>query len=296
MVELEYGDKPFGQKNVICLGAFDSLHNGHKSIIKQAKSAAASSGAKTLVFTFENGLGLVESGKKTQVFTYAERLQILAELGVYGVIRAHFNEKFANTSAEDFIKKLFEQFAPSCVFCGEDYRYGKNASGDITSLKKACDEHGVELVVCPFVKINGEKISTSNVKRALERGDVKLASEFLGEDYFICGTVETGRKEGRTIGFPTANISLPPEKFKLKEGVYKTYAYINGKRYYGITNCGKAPTFGFEKLKIETYFKDFSGDIYGENLKINFVDFLREDKKFSSAEELKAQLKKDLQA
>ncbi len=296
MIEYEYGGKSLAQKNVICLGAFDSVHKGHKSIIRQAEREASDGNANTLVFTFENGLGLVESGKKTQVFTYSERLQILAELGVSGVIRAHFDEEFANTSAEEFIKKLFEQFSPECVFCGEDYRYGKNASGSISSLERACLKYGVKLVVCPFVKINGEKISTSGVKRALGIGNVKLANELLGEDYFICGFVETGRKEGRTIGFPTANISFPAEKFKLKEGVYKTYADINGNRYYGITNCGKAPTFDFEKFKVETYFKNFNGNIYGEEIKLCFTDFLREDKKFDSVSELKAQLEKDLLA
>lgn len=296
MIEYEYGGKSLDQKNVICLGAFDSVHKGHKSIIRQAELEASESNANTLVFTFENGLGLVESGKKTQVFTYSERLIILDELGVNGVIRAHFDEEFANTSAEEFIKKLFEQFSPECVFCGEDYRYGKNASGSISSLERACLKYGVKIVVCPFVKINGEKISTSGVKRALGIGNVKLANELLGEDYFICGFVETGRKEGRTIGFPTANISFPAEKFKLKEGVYKTYADINGNRYYGITNCGKAPTFGFEKFKVETYFKNFNGNIYGEEIKLCFTDFLREDKKFDSVSELKAQLEKDLLA
>lgn len=293
MNEYLFGKDKLRGCSVIVLGGFDALHLGHRFLINKGKILAEKLKAPLLVFTLDGDLSFVNARKKGLVYTYEERLEIFNELAVNGVIRALFDKNFANISAEDFLNRLKNDFSPVGIICGGDYTFGKNAEGSADMLKDFCNKSGILFEKSEFLSDGGEKISASSVKSALLNGDVKLAEKLSGGRYFIKSEVILGRKDGRKLGFPTANMLLPSGKLALKTGVYVTTAKINGENYIGITNFGSAPTFGVQKLVIETHFLDFSGDLYGKKIKLEFLDYLRENKKFESLSELKAQLIRD---
>lgn len=295
MKEFLFGyDKIDGDGSVIVLGGFDSVHRGHRALIARGYAVAKKLNLPLLVFTFDGDLSMVSPVKKGLVFTYSERLDIFSECGVNGVIRAHFDEDFAKISPAEFLNSINRDFLPRTVLCGKDYSFGFKAAGKALDAKRFFENAGVLFETVDFLSSAGEKISTRRIKDALLEGDVKKANFLLGEEYFIKSKVVHGREEGRKIGFPTANMLLEKQKYPLKTGVYLTKADIGGKTYFGITNFGYAPTFGVEELIIETYFSGFSGDIYGKEISLKFCDFIREDKKFASVDELKLQLKRDL--
>ncbi len=294
MNEYLFGKDKIKGGSVIALGGFDGVHLGHRFIIEQGQKIARENNLRFLIFTLDGDLSWVNSAKSGIVYTYGERLDIFAELAVNGVIRALFTNEFSELSAEVFLNKLKTDFNAECFLCGSDYTFGKNASGNAQTLKAFCDKNGIAFKQVEFLCINNEKISARTIKSALKNGDVKSAAEFLGANYFIKGTVTHGREQGRKLGFPTANIGIEESKLKLKNGVYVTHADINGKRYIGVTNYGGAPTFGVQKLLVETHFIDFNGDIYGKRIKLYFDEFIRCDFKFESAEQLKNRLFEDV--
>ena len=275
----------------LCLGRYESLHRGHRAIIDTARDKAQKSGSRVMLMTYDEGV-CDRFGRL--VLTFSERCEMARSLGVDLVLRVDFSEKFRNMSADEFLKELDSTLDIKGALCGYDFRFGKNRGGDIFTLKDFCDEIGAGFFPHEEVDYLGEKISTTRVKTAIKEGDLVKASVMLGYDFFIVGTVEKGRGQGREMGFPTANLTFPAEKCILPPAVYKSEIEIKGKRYKGLTNFGAAPTFGCDKTLVETHIKGFSENVYGERLKVSFCSFLREIRHFSSAEELKEQLKKDL--
>ena len=274
-----------GQSNiesgcVLLLGGFDGLHVGHKTLVERAKKYALPIGAMTII------------GGKTgnSLFTEKERLDIFSAAGVDFVLTLPF-EEIKDYSPESFARLLEEKFAPKAFICGDDFRFGKGAAGTPETLKCATQ---VPVEIVELLQRNGEKISSTTIKRCLSQGDVSTANELLGERFFLSGVVIRDRQVGKTLGFPTANIVYPSDKFSLKKGVYATRSTIDGITYKGITNYGARPTFGEKRELTETYFDGFHGDLYGRELKLEFTRFLRDITKFQNAEALIAQLKKDL--
>ncbi len=262
------------------LGGFDGLHIGHRRLVKIAKQSGLPVGVMTI------------SGGKSEknLFTFQEREEIFRCVGIDFVFELPFSE-IKSLTPEQFISLLQREFFPKLFVCGEDFRFGAGALGTAENLKRwgqVCVE------VQPLVEINGEKASSGTVKKLLDIGEIEKANELLGEEFFLIGKVFKDRQVGRTIGFPTANVLYPQDKFPLKKGVYETKVEYNGVVYKGITNYGARPTFGNENVLTETYLDGFDGDLYGETLKIRFVRFLREIQKFESVELLKQQLEKDM--
>jgi len=262
------------------LGGFDGLHLGHRQLLSRAKKSGLPVGVMTIVGA---------KGQKS-LFTFAERENIFAKSGADFVFELPFAE-IKDLSAEAFIRLLQTEFSPKIFVCGEDFRFGAGAKGDAEKLK-GMDTVRVE--VLPLVEINGEKVSSKTVKQHLEKGDVAMASTLLGESFFLLGEVVKDRQVGRTLGFPTANILYPSDKFPLKKGVYETRIIIERDTYRGITNYGARPTFDNDVVLTETYLDGFDGDLYGKTLKIDFVRYLRDIQKFESVNELKTQLQKDI--
>lgn len=262
------------------LGGFDGLHLGHRQLLSRAKESGLPVGVMTIV----GGKG------EKSLFTFAERECIFQENGADFVFELPFAE-IKDLSADEFIRLLQMEFFPRVFVCGEDFRFGAGAKGSAQTLKSM---DTVRVEVLPLVEINGEKVSSSTVKKYLEKGDVTTANALLGENFFLLGKVIKDRQVGRTLGFPTANILYPNEKFPLKEGVYETKIYVDGDTYRGITNYGARPTFDNSDVLTETYIDGFSGDLYGKTLKIEFVQYLRDIQKFDSVDELKEQLAKDI--
>ncbi|MBQ7830870.1 MAG: riboflavin biosynthesis protein RibF [Clostridia bacterium] len=262
------------------LGGFDGLHVGHRRLLSCAKKSGLSVGLMTIVGC-KNGESL---------FTFEERERIFRDSGVDFVFELPF-EEIKDLSPKAFLQLLEREFSPKLYICGEDFRFGAKAEGTPKMIQE--DTH-VRVEILPLVEYNGEKVSSTTVKKLLTDGNVAAAATLLGERYFLIGEVVKDRQVGRTLGFPTANILYPSGKYPLKIGVYETRVCLDGKTYKGITNFGARPTFEDETVVTETYLDGFSGELYGKSLKVEFVRFLRDIERFESVDKLREQLTKDI--
>lgn len=295
MIVSDFISEKKDEPTVLCLGGFDSIHKGHAALIEEAKRFAAKNGGIVAVTVFSEE-GKVFSRKKGEVFSICERVDILDSLGVNEAIVVSFTEEFSKLSPLDFLDEIFDNRLISGVFCGTDFRFGCNGSGDVNLLEEYCKRKNASFSAMPFITDeNGEKISTSSVKSALARGAVRECFERYGVKYFIKGEVVHGRREGVKLGFPTANVIPAAEKFPLESGVYASTVTVGGVKYRAITNLGAAPTFGVENRVMECHIDGFDGDLYGKTISVYFDDRIRDVTKFSSADALKRQLEKDIE-
>lgn len=294
MLELRF-NRICAEKCVIALGFFDSVHRGHRHLIEKAKERAAENGEKLAVFTFDNNPFGYVGRDEGEVYTYSERIEMLKNIGVDIVVSATMDNEFSATPAVDFLDKLFSTMEISEVFCGNDYRYGKNGFGDVNLLNLVAKHYKVKVNVVDFLLDTADKkISTSTVKQYLSVGNVEAANGLLGEAYHITGVVEKNFGRGKALGFPTANIDIPPEKMCIRHGVYATATVVDGKSYESITNVGDKPTFGVTDVNTETYLIDFDGDLYGKTVTVKFFKFIRGIQKYDSKEQLILRLSKDI--
>ena len=268
------------QGSAMLLGGFDGLHLGHRRLLSCAKQSGLPVGLMTIV------------GGKAQenIFTFEEREAIFRESGADFVFELPFTE-IKDLSAEAFLQKLMTEFNPNLFVCGEDFRFGKGAVGTPEIIKQATQ---VRVEILPLIEMYGEKISSRAIKTLLQKGEIQKANTLLGQNFFLVGEVVKDRQVGRTLGFPTANILYPKEKFPIKQGVYETCVCVDGKEYKGITNYGARPTFDNAQVLTETYLDYFEGDLYGKTLRVEFVRYLRAVQKFDGIDELKAQLQEDI--
>lgn len=280
---------------VIALGFFDCIHLGHKALILKAQDIAKSKGCEEAVFTFQNDINEVISTTSGVILTYEDRLKKLEKLSVKSVISCFFTKELAGVLAKDFFNLLAKRFLVKAIVCGKDYRFGFKGEGNVELLKTLCKKNGIELYAIDDVEIDGERVSSTKIKSLLIDGNVSKANLLLGDSYFLTGTVSHGREVGRKMGFPTANVIIPSEKVKIKNGVYKTHVEIDGKAYKCITNYGGRPTFDLDEVLTETYIYGFDGDLYGREITIYFDEYLRDLVKFECVEQLTSQLQKDLE-
>ena len=266
----------------LVLGGFDGLHLGHRALIERAKRT----GLPVMLTSILGGKGGV-------LFTEEERSRIFELAGIDCVLYLPFTEELKNMPAGDFLNELFAYFEVKEIFCGSDFRFGKDRLGTPEFLKKWALFRPVK--VLPLLEKDGEKVAVSKIKNSLFEGTMSEVSALLGCDFFVQGIVEHGRQVGRTYGFPTLNLSVPSEKLLPKDGVYGGYAETPKGTYKSIINIGARPTFGVQERKIEAYLDGFSGDLYGETVRIYLTEFYRGIEKFASAEALKEQLQKDIQ-
>ena len=261
------------------LGGFDGLHVGHRSLLTRAKVSGLPVGIMTIAGCKDKG-----------IFTFAEREFIFKESGVDFVFELPF-EEIKGLSPYAFLNLLKENFHPSLFVCGEDFRFGVNAQGTPETIVKWGQ---VRVEVLPLLEMDGKKVSSRTVKSCLLEGSVEVANVLLGSPFFLLGEVVKDRQVGRTIGFPTANILYPQDKFPLKQGVYESRVTMDGKTYKGITNYGARPTFDNDSVVTETYLDGFDGDLYGKLMKVEFVRYLRDIARFNSVDDLTKQLEKDI--
>lgn len=262
------------------LGGFDGLHFGHKKLLSVAKS-----------FSLPVGIMTITGGKAEEnIFTVEERRQIFSKADIDFVLELPFAE-IKDLTPDAFSTMLVKEFASKRFVCGEDFRFGKMAGGTPETLKQATH---VPVEVVDLEKIDGEKVSTYTIKQALRVGDIAKANRLLDSHFFIMGEVIEDRKVGRSLGFPTANIVYPDNKFSIQQGVYETQVVIDGKAYKGITNYGARPTFDNRRVITETYLHGFDGDLYGQILTVELVRYLRPIEKFDSVETLVKQLQTDI--
>lgn len=296
-VVTEIGQLHKGEKSyVVALGTFDGLHLGHQEVITTAKREATKRNALLAVFTFSNHpLELIRPELvPVKLLTQQQKYKLLEGFGVDLLIDLPFNKELASLSKDAFLNKLL-QLGVSGIVVGENFTYGEKGAGNCRSLAEAAVEYGFSLDVRPLVKREGTVISSTVVRHLLAEGSVREAAALLGRSYGLTGTVAHGQERGRLLGFPTANIELSEARVACPpEGVYAVRVLVGTEEYKGMANVGKNPTFGdVEKLRLEAHLFDFSGNLYGKEITVLFVDKIREQVKFSSIEKLKQQLEQD---
>lgn len=275
-------------ESVVMLGKFDGVHLGHQELIKTGVRVANDKGLSPIVYTFE--------GKTSECLTTDdEKVSIFESLGAVHTVFEKFTDEFKSIEPQDFVKDiLVGNLNAKHIVVGFNYRFGKGASGDTELLKELCDELGIGLTVIDPFEVNSNIVSSTIIRVLIRNGDVKNASRYLGRNYTVSGETSAGKGLGHTIGFATANMSGEFMKVLPKRGVYVTKTHLNGEEYLSMTNVGVNPTVeSIDTPKVETHLIDFTGEIYGESIKVEFIDFIRDEKKFDSVDELKSQLECD---
>ena len=272
----------------MCLGYFDGVHLGHQALIKYARK-----NAKHILglLTFSKPIStLVDNGKTKEILTSLDdRFKIISKLGVDFYFVTQVDKEFTELSDLDFIEMLRKMNVKE-IFVGKDFRYGAKAKGTISTLKDYFDVQVIDIE-----NVNGEKVSTQKIDKLLLEGNIKEANDLLGHNYSVVGTIVSGTHIGTEIGYPTLNLKLSDNYVLPKFGVYKTICYVDNVPHVSITNVGVKPTVGdhFEP-GIEVHLKDFKGEIKGDVIYLEFLQFIRPEMKFSSKEELKNQIAKDI--
>ena len=272
----------------ICLGYFDGVHLGHQELIKYARKHA-----KYILglLTFSRPIStLVDNGKNKEVLTSLDdRFKIISKLGVDYYFVTQIDKEFIKLSDLDFIEMLQKMHVKE-IFVGKDFRYGANAKGTISTLKDYFDVYEIDIK-----NINGEKVSTQQIEFLIQNGKIEEANYLLGHNYTVVGSIVSGTHIGSKIGFPTLNLKLADNYILPKYGVYKTICYIDNVPHVSITNVGVKPTIGKDfNPGIEIHLKEFKGEIVGDVINLEFLKFVRPEKEFSSLEDLKAQIAKDV--
>ncbi|HWQ59191.1 MAG TPA: bifunctional riboflavin kinase/FAD synthetase [Clostridia bacterium] len=275
----------------VALGTFDGVHPGHAAILARAVEAARKDGLDPLVYTFSHHPMAAFGKQPPLLMTDEARLEAL---GAFCAVAADdFTPQFAAMEPRAFLEMLVFRFHMRRAVAGYNYTFGKNGTGDTALLSALGRELGFAVDVVQPVLFLGEPLSSTRIRAALEAGEVALAAKMLQRPYALAGTVAPNKGIGRSIGFPTANLTDIEGLVLPKDGVYATRAAVCGKTYAGVTNVGSNPTVGGEKTTVETHLIGFSGDIYGETLRIEFVERLRGEMKFDGLEALRARIALD---
>ena len=281
--------------NYVALGSFDGLHYGHLSLVRKTVELAREKNGKSMVFTYKNHPKTIikpDSVPKI-IMDLDTKLEYLEEENVDIVILRSFTKEFMSMEAEDFIKLLCEDYNVKGIVVGFNFRFGHKNLGDVNLLKNLQNKYGYELFIMEPYTYKGNAISSTRIRECILEGDVKEATNMLSKPYLIKGKVVHGKQLGRTIGVPTANLEFNDKMVIPGKGVYYTNVRYNGKVFKGITSVGNNPTVNGKKLTIETFILNFDKMIYGEELKVYFIERIRGEIKFDSLDELVAQIKKD---
>lgn len=285
------------ESTIVAIGNFDGMHKGHAVLINRAVSKAKEIGVKSVVLTFSPHPRLVIKGENMpHIFTSNEKEKVVSEMGVDIFVEYPFTKEFANLSATYFIEEIiFKKLKAKAIVLGENYRFGKDGDGDVNLIKSFSLQNNIQVFVERLLKEEKEVINSTRIRRAILEGNIKLANAMLGRSYFIQGTVLSGENLGSLIGFPTANVIPHPTKIIPKNGVYVTTTNINGEgNLPSITNVGIRPTFNGKSVTIETHLLDFKEDIYNKKIGVNFLERIRDEKKFEAVGELVAQIGADV--
>jgi riboflavin kinase/FMN adenylyltransferase len=281
---------------IVTIGNFDGVHQGHQELIKLAIEKGKEKNLRTMAVTFDpHPIKCIKPGDHPPIITPLEqKIELLNHFGIDDILVIEFSNEFANLTAAEFTEDILVNILKvKGIVVGKDYMFGKNRKGNINLLKEYGQKHGFEVFVPEFVKFSEKRISSTLIRKAVMNGRLDEAKSMLGRFYQIRGTVVHGRNRGNKIGFPTANLELIDELCP-KTGVYAVIPEIDGIKYKGVANIGYSPTFDDHKFTVEVHFIDFREDLYGRKIKVNFIQRLRGEKKFSGIEELSQQISKDV--
>ena len=278
---------------VLTIGNFDGIHAGHQKIIRSLVTRAKSLGLPSVVISFSVPPESFFGRPKARLSSFRDKHLFLESLGVEKHLLIRFNKDFSQMSAQSFVEDvLLAKLKMRCCFIGDDFRFGKDRQGDYSMLEnmaKTCDFVAQKV---NRVTVNGKRVSSSEIRELLRQGEFSMAEELLGRPFAIGGRIMHGEKRGRTIGFPTINISIG-RKLSPVLGVFAVLIELNKKTYQGVCNVGKRPTIGGEKTLLEVNIFDFDKNVYGEHAKVLFRHRIREEMKFESVQQLQSQIASD---
>ena len=281
---------------VATIGFFDGVHLGHNYLLEQLKSEARERGMQSMVVTFATHPRLFfnpDCGLR-QLTLANEKRDLLATAGLDNCLMLQFNKQLSSLTSAEFMRLLVEKYGVKVVLVGYDHHFGCDRDTAFEGYVEQGQQLGIEVRRCAGYSECEVMVSSSKVRKALELWDVNLANRLLGYNYSIRGTVVEGKQIGRKLGFPTANLQVDALKILPSDGVYVAEVFIGGEKYKGVLNIGKRPTISAENRTIEVHIIGFTDDLYGKEVELKFVDFLRHEQKFSSLEALKEQIKVDI--
>ncbi|MGI6143113.1 MAG: bifunctional riboflavin kinase/FAD synthetase [bacterium] len=281
---------------ITAIGNFDGVHLGHQKIIRTTIEQARARGGTAMVMTFEpHPEELINPANSPPLLTTgAEKARILRKMGVDVLLLVEFNEAFRTIAPREFITGILkDSLGLEGIVVGYNYRFGNKGEGTTALLRRIGEEKSMSVTIVPPVVINGTIVSSTKIRQLLGEGKVRKATELLGRYLAVEGIVVHGDKRGRNLGFPTANLQVP-RKLALARGVYLVKCWFDNRTFYGVANVGMAPTFSREEVRLEIFLFDFSGEIYGKKLSVDFLDYLRPERQFRTLEELKEQINADI--
>ena len=294
--DLEQLENPL-RNPVLTIGNFDGVHLGHLALFKKVKDRARSIDGHSAVMTFEPHPLKVMMPKSSPLLITPtqQKLKLIEDAGVDVVFCVPFTKEFASISASDFVHDiLVEKIGIKEIVVGYDYTFGRGREGDIALLREMGTQLGFVVHVVEPVRLNDTLVSSTSIRELVQEGLLAEAKALLGRDYQICGTVVKGKNRGgKLLGFPTANLKLIDE-LTPKSGVYAVRVIIDDSTYDGLTNIGYNPTFGEGPFSVETHLLDFSGDLHGKTIKVNFIERLRDEKAFATVKDLANQIAEDV--
>jgi riboflavin kinase/FMN adenylyltransferase len=285
------------KKTILTLGTFDGVHIGHRKILEKVTQNTENGKYESLVLTFFQHPRMVlqiQSDVKL-LNTIDEKIDLLENLGIQNLVIHPFDETFSRLTAEEFVKTvLVDQFHIQKIIIGHDHRFGRDRTANIDDLIAFGKQYDFEVEQISVQEIKDVSISSTKIRNSLLEGNMALANDYLGYDYFLTGTVSKGKQLGRTIGFPTANLKIEEnDKLIPRNGVYVVKSIINQKPVFGMMNIGFNPTVAGENLSIEVHYFDFNTDLYDQKIRVSILKYLRPEQKFDSFALLREQLKRD---
>ncbi len=274
-------------KRIFSLGFFDGVHLGHQALLSECVRMARAMDVETAAITFErHPQSLFRDDPPPLISTLADRFRLLLRYGIDHVYPLPVTGEVMGKPWRDFLEELIECGAVGFV-CGDDFRFGSRGEGSAETLRVFCRERRLPCIIVPEQALDGVRISSSYIRRQIESGDMATAVRYLGHGHTLTGTVVTGRKLGHRLGFPTANIELPEGVIVPRHGVYACRAFVGESAYMAVCNVGSRPTVEGHQVRTETWLLDFSGDLYGQSVTLEFLYFLRPEQRFESLDALK---------
>lgn len=284
-------------ETAVALGNFDGVHYGHQALIRETVEKGKAAGLRPAVFTFSNNpKNLLRHEKKVKNIMYqSQKIQIIENLGVDYLFNVPFTKAIMDMTAPQFIDELLiGRCRMKTAFCGFNYRFAYKAEGTPDILKEEGLKKGFSVREIPPFKVNGDIVSSSLIRALIASGQVEKCMAYMGRNYSIGGEVVLGNRLGRRLGFPTSNLVIDPSMVTPPDGVYATYCVYNGVRYPSVTNVGMKPTVGRFKRNVETHIFNFSREIYGKHIIVEFIKKMRDEVKFDTVKDLAEQVLRDL--
>ncbi len=295
-IEAELARLSPDRDTILTVGVFDGVHLGHKYLLSQLRERAKEEGWMSGVVTFRQHPQAVLSPQPTLPYltALAHRTSLLEDEGIEAIVALSFTDELVKLSYRQFASLLKKYLRMRGLVIGPDFALGKNREGDAETLPALGQEMGFSLTVIPPLVIDGEVVSSTAIRDALTKGDIKKVAKMTGRPFSLKGRVIPGAGRGITLGFPTANLEINPEQALPADGVYASRVYIESKARPSVTNIGQRPTFGSSQKTVEVYILDYSQDLYQKELRIDIIERLRDEKRFSDAEALKKQIAEDV--